>query len=82
MHDTTYIERLLDLFGTTLRQVEEGVAKGLDLETVIAEVQLDEQKSMFAGGDPAARAAFERDYRVPAIRSVWATLHPESATSQ
>jgi glyoxylase-like metal-dependent hydrolase (beta-lactamase superfamily II) len=82
MQDLTHVEQLLDLFDDTLTQVQAAASRGSDLQEVLSEVRLEKYAVRFAGEDAAARAAFERDYRIPAIRSVWATLHPDEAAPE
>lgn len=78
---TEYVERLIRLFNDTVSEVEAAAEDGADWESVQSEVRLDTQAAAFAGDDPDALFAFETYYRDPAIKSLWATLHPDSSNT-
>jgi glyoxylase-like metal-dependent hydrolase (beta-lactamase superfamily II) len=58
MRDGVYLDNVIDLFGSLVKQVNEAVAKGLTLEETRKAIDLEKFRTLFAGDDTFRRAMF------------------------
>lgn len=70
-HDWSYLDQLVELFGSTLAQAREAVAKGLDLEATRKAVDLSAVRARFTHGDELIGRAFDAFFVAPAVERAW-----------
>lgn len=70
-HDWSYLDQLVELFGSTLTQARDAVAKGLDLEATRKAVDLSAFRARFTRGDELIGRAFDAFFATPAVERAW-----------
>lgn len=58
MRDAVYLDRLIDLFGSLVKQVSQAVARGLTLDETRKAIDLEAFRTLFSGDDAFRRATF------------------------
>lgn len=80
LEGTVYLQQVIELFDSAIRQVRECVDRGLDVEATKAEVDLAEQDALFTDGDPLLEHLFDRWLRRPLVPGIYQELTGESGT--
>ena len=66
-----FVDQLVALFDSLARRANEVMAAGKPLEEALATVELAEERRALVGDDPAAKRAFDRFFRVPALTALY-----------
>jgi glyoxylase-like metal-dependent hydrolase (beta-lactamase superfamily II) len=66
-----YISQLIELLESTLKQTQEAVKRGLNLEDTRKAVNLESFRLRFAGDDRVRNFAFQQFFVTPAVERAW-----------
>jgi glyoxylase-like metal-dependent hydrolase (beta-lactamase superfamily II) len=77
LHDSEYVDKVIELLQDTRRQVQDAVARGLSLEETRKKVDLARYRKELAGDDYYRQRAFDDYFLQPAVAQAWKEANGE-----